>query len=95
MSVAPAVQLPPGQCMDAPDGFACVCIIQDLQPDAETTASAPQQQPEVLVMEVQDRFGCLFLDFRGTRWCTRFGLLRLLVWAARGVLPGLFIGKHP
>ncbi len=58
---------------------------------------APQQQhrhlQQVLVLEIQDRFGCLFLDFKGSpRACFMFGALKQSVWALRGVLMGIFVG---
>ena len=52
-----------------------------------------RSQQQLLVLEIQDRFGCLFLDFKGTpRLCFMFGALKQAVWALRGVLLGVFIG---
>jgi hypothetical protein len=56
----------------------------------EDTSDKPEQQPsrrqQVLLLEIQDRFGCLFLDYKGApRLCFMFGGLR-------GVLLGIFIG---
>ena len=65
---------------------------RDHGPDAAPQGQQRQQQ-QVLVMEIQDRFGCLFLDYRGNQWCMMFGFMRLLVWALRGVLLGLFVGE--
>ncbi len=50
----------------------------------------------MLVLEIQDRFGCLFLDFKGSpRLCFMFGALKQAAWALRGVLLGVFIGGRP
>ena len=68
-------------------------VASALLPQAAAGAPA-MEQVKVLVMEVRDRFGVLFLDYKGTRWCILFGILRLSIWAARGTLLGLFIGKH-
>ncbi len=57
--------------------------------------SSSQPRSQVLVLEIQDRFGCLFLDFKGSpRLCFLFGGLKQLTWALRGVLLGVFIGRR-
>jgi hypothetical protein len=62
----------------------------DASDKQEQQSSRPQQ---VLLLEVQDRFGGLFLDFKGTsRLCFVFGGLKLLALASRGVLMGVFVG---
>jgi hypothetical protein len=55
------------------------------------TDAVPQQ---VLVIQIQDRFGPLFLDFKGTSLaCFMFGATKLAATAARGILLGAFVGK--
>jgi hypothetical protein len=50
----------------------------------------PQQ---VLLLEIQDRFGCLFMDFKGSpRACFMFAALKQVAMALRGVVLGVFIG---
>jgi hypothetical protein len=63
------------------------------QPEVQEAApSYPPQQ--VLVLEIQDRFGCLFLDFKGTpHACFMFGAVKQATWALRGVLLGVFVGR--
>ena len=61
----------------------------------------PEQQPshhpqQLLVLEIQDRFGVLFLDFKGTpRACFLFGAFKQVAMALRGVLLGVFVGGEP
>jgi hypothetical protein len=44
-------------------------------------------------MEVQDRLGCLFMDYRGTSSVSfSYSIIKLLAMYSRGVLLGLFIG---
>jgi hypothetical protein len=75
-----------------------------LGPPISKEGGQPEQQPshhpqQVLVLEIQDRFGCLFLDFRGTsRACFMFGAVKQVAMALRGVLLGVFVGGwlvHP
>jgi hypothetical protein len=48
---------------------------------------------QVVVVQIQDRLGCLFMDYKGSSsLCFMFGLVKLLHLAVRGVLLGLFIG---
>jgi hypothetical protein len=48
----------------------------------------------VLVLEIQDRLGSLFLDFKGKpRACFMFGAMKQAAWALRGVLLGVFVGE--
>jgi hypothetical protein len=56
-------------------------------------SSRSHQPQQVLVLEIQDRFGCLFLDFKGSpRACFLFGAFKQMSMALRGVLLGVFIG---
>jgi hypothetical protein len=62
--------------------------------DTAVRGGVPQLQNQVLVLEIQDRFGCLFLDFKGSpRLCFLFGGLKQATWALRGVLLGVFVGR--
>jgi hypothetical protein len=54
-----------------------------------------QCQRQVMLVEIQDRFGCLFLDFKGVpRACFMFGALKQVALALRGVVLGVFIGER-
>jgi hypothetical protein len=53
-------------------------------------ATDPQQ---VLVIQILDCFGTLFMDFKGTSpACFMFGATKLCSTVARGILLGVFIG---
>ncbi len=67
-----------------------------LVPQPSQQQQDQQHDQQVLMLEVQDRFGCLFLDFKGnSRACFMFGVVKQLSAALRGVLLGLFIGRLP
>ncbi len=52
------------------------------------------QRQQALLQEVQDRFGCLFMDFKGTsKIYFLAALLRLLVPALKGLLLGWFVSE--
>ncbi len=52
------------------------------------------QSQQALLQEVQDRFGCLFMDFKGTsKVYFLAALLRLLVPALKGSLLGWFVSE--
>jgi hypothetical protein len=55
--------------------------------------NSPAQRQRALSQEVQDRFGPLYLDLKGSGACFMFGSLRPVLWAARGVLIGIFLGE--
>jgi hypothetical protein len=57
------------------------------------SAADPQQ---VLVIQILDCFGTLFMDFKGTSpACFMFGATKLCATTARGILLGVFIGGLP
>jgi hypothetical protein len=60
------------------------------QVSQDSLAPDPQQ---VLVVQIQDRFGTLFMDYRGTsKACFMFTATKLVATALRGVLLGVFVG---
>jgi hypothetical protein len=72
------------------DHHGSVGASKGLASEQSSSSHHPQQ---LLVLEIQDRFGCLFLDFKGSpRACFLFGALKQASLALRGVLLGVFIG---
>jgi hypothetical protein len=81
-----------------PEAFASRVQPLGEKPSPDEKSGEPDQAPsrhpqQLLVLEIQDRFGCLFLDFKGSqRACFMFAALKQISTALRGVLLGVFIG---
>ncbi len=48
------------------------------------------------IVEIQDRYGSLFMDHRGRpNICAAFQLIKVLAQISRGMIIGLFVGELP